>query len=81
MRKYQKEIFSAVISKRDWMGNNVGIITTDNKTIVTYYWTTIAVVDHKKKTAELSNGGYYNASTTTRINAVKQACDYLGYTY
>lgn len=81
MRKYQEEIYSAVINKRDWIGSNVEVVTKNNVTKVKYYWTIIAVVNHNEKTAKFNNGGYTNASTTARINAVKEACDYFGYKY
>ena len=81
MRKYQEEIYSAVINKRDWMGSNVEVVTKNNVTKVKYYFTTIAVVNHETKSAEFNNGGYTNAATTARINAVKEACDYFGYKY
>ena len=35
MRKYQEEIYSAVINKRDWMGSNVNVET--NNGITTFY--------------------------------------------
>ena len=81
MRKYQEDIYSAVINKRDWMGSNVEVVTKNNVTKVKYYRTTIAVVNHETKSAEFNNGGYTNAATTARINAVKEACDYFGYKY
>jgi len=81
-RKYQEEIYSAVINKtRDWMANNVSILTKNGITEVVYYRTKIAVVNHNTKSAKFDNGGYTNAATTARINAVKEACDYLGYKY
>jgi hypothetical protein len=81
MRKYQEEICSAVINKSDWMGSNVEVVTEKNITKVRYYLTTIAVVNHNTKSAKFNNGGYTNAATTARINAVKRACDYFGYNY
>ena len=81
MRVYQQEICSAVINKRDWMGSNVEVVTKGNVTKVRYYWTTIAVVNHNTRSAKLDNGGYTNAATAARINAVKEACNHLGYSY
>ena len=81
MRKYQEDICSAVINKSDWMGSNVEVVTEKNVTKIRYYWTTIAVVNHNTKSAKFNNGGYTNAATTARINAVKRACDYFGYNY
>ena len=81
-RKYQEEIYSAVINKtRDLMANNVSILTKNGITEVVYYRTKIAVVNHNTKSAKFDNGGYTNAATTARINAVKEACDHLGYNY
>ena len=82
MRKYQEEIYSAIVNKRDWMGNNVEVVTNNNVTKVRYYWTTIAVINHNTRSAKLNNGGYTNAATTARINAVKMAVvDYFGYKF
>ena len=79
-RKYQEDIYTAVLDKRDFMGGNVIITTTNNVTEVVFYRTKIAVIDHNKKTVHYDNGGYTNAATTARINAVKAACeDHLYY--
>ena len=75
MRKYQEDIFVAVLDNRDFMGGNVTITTTNNVTEVVYYRTKIAVIDHNKKTVHYDNGGFTNAATTARINAVKAACE------
>jgi len=81
MRQYQTEIYSAVYGKRNWGGSNVVVTTENNITKVYYYGNQIGVIDHNVKTAKLDNCGYYNASTTARINAIKMACDDMGYTY
>lgn len=81
MREYQKEIYSAVINKRDWMGSNVEVVTKNNVTKVKYYGNQIARVNHTNKSATFDNCGYTNAATTARINAVKEACNSLGYNY
>ena len=81
MRKYQEKICSAVINKTDWMGSNTEVVTKNNVTKVRYYWTVIATVNHSRRFAEFDNGGYTNAATTARINAVKEACDHLGYNF
>ena len=78
-RKYQENIYAAVLDKRDFMGGNVTIATTNNVTEVVFYRTKIAVIDHKKKTVHYDNGGFTNAATTARINAVKAACERLYY--
>jgi hypothetical protein len=81
-RKYQEEIYSAVINKtRDLTANNVSISTKNGITEVVYYRTKIAVVNHNTKSAKFDNGGYNTASTIARINAVKEACNHLGYDY
>ena len=36
-------------------------------------------INHNEKTAKFNNGGYTNAATTARINAVKLAVERLGY--
>ena len=80
MRKYQEEIYSAIINKGDWAGSNVVVTTKDNVTNVYFYGSLIGVVDHNKKTVKYDNCGYNNACTTARINAVKMAAEnYYGY--
>ena len=81
MRKNQEKIYSAIASRRNWMGENTSVTTNSGITKVVYYWTTIAVIDHNKKTAKIDNGGYNTVSTTSRINAVKMFCDDNHYTY
>ena len=81
MRDYQASIYSALVNKKNWGGSNVVVTFENGVSKVTYYWTTIAVVDHEKKTAKLDNGGVENAATTARINAVKEFCKDYGYTY
>lgn len=80
MRQYQENIISAILSRKDFMGGNTSVKTDGNKTIVTYYWVIIGVIDHENKTVHYDNGGYTNAATTARINAVRIACENeLGY--
>ena len=79
MRDYQEKIMSAIISRKDWGGSNVVVVTINNVTKISYYGSTIGVVDHNKKTAECSNCGFFNASTTARINAIVMSCNELGY--
>jgi len=78
-RSYQQSIYDAVINKKNWGGSNVVVLTEDNITKVYFYGNKIAVVNHTTKTATYDNCGYNNACTTARINAVKAACDELGY--
>lgn len=79
LRDYQKQICQAVFNKRDWAGSNVVVKTTDGFTSVYFYGNKIAEVNHTAKTATYDNCGYNNACTTARINAVKMACEELGY--
>ena len=81
MRKNQEKIYDAIANRRDWIGENTNVSTKGGITKVVYYWTTIAVIDHNKKTAKIDNGGYNTTSTTSRINAVKMFCDDNHYTY
>jgi len=78
-RGYQQSIYDAVVSKKNWGGSNVVVSTEDNITKVYFYGNKIAVVNHTTKTATYDNCGYNNACTNARINAVKAACDELGY--
>jgi len=81
MRSYQEEIINALINKKDWMGSNTNVETKNGVTEVTFYRTKIAVVNHGTKTATFDNGGWKNAATTARINAVKEFCNNHCYTY
>lgn len=78
-RDYQERIYDAVVRKKNWAGSNVIVRTEDNITKVYFYGNKIAVVNHTTKTATYDNCGYNNACTNARINAVKAACDELGY--
>ena len=78
-RNYQESIYDAVINKKNWGGSNVVVLTEGNITKVYFYGNKIAVVNHTTKTATYDNCGYNNACTNARINAVKAACDELGY--
>jgi len=78
-RSYQQSIYDAVINKKNWGGSNVVVLTEDNITKVYFYGNKIAVVNHTTKTATYDNCGYNNACTNARINAVKAACEELGY--
>lgn len=79
MRGYQEKIMNAVINKSNWGGCNVLVNTTDNVTKVSFYGNLIATVNHSEKSAKYYNCGYNNACTSARINAVKMACEKLGY--
>ena len=81
MRKYQEDIYTAIVNKQDWFGNNVSVTTKKGITEVIFYRTKIAVVNHNTRTAKFNNGGFNNAATTARINAVKMVCDKLKYKY
>ena len=78
-RSYQQNIYNAVIGKKNWGGSNVVVLTENNVTKVYFYGNKIAVVNHTTKTATYDNCGYNNACTNARINAVKAACEELGY--
>ena len=81
MRKNQEKIYDAIANRRDWIGENTNVSTKGGITKVVYYWTTIATIDHKRKTAEITNGGHNTTSTTLRINAVKKFCEDYHYNY
>ena len=81
MRAYQEEIINALYNRGNWMGNNTNVETKNGVTEVTFYRTKIAVINHGTKTATFDNGGWTNAATTARINAVKEFCNDYGYTY
>ena len=81
MRAYQEDIINAIYSKKTWGGSNVVVKTENNVTEVFFYGNKIAVINHNTKSATFDNCGYNNASTTARINAVKEFCNDYGYNY
>jgi hypothetical protein len=82
MRKYQEEIYNALVSKKKaWGGSNSVVNTDKNISVIFYYGNKIAIVNHETKCATFDNCGYNNASTTARINAVKEFCNDYGYNY
>jgi hypothetical protein len=81
MRKYQEAIYSAIVRRGTWGGNNSVVTTKGCVTEVYYYGSKIAVVNHIDKTATLDYCGYHTVSTGARINAVKEFCERYGYKY
>lgn len=75
MRQYQEDIYNALVKKGNWFGNKTGVATSCGGVSEVYYcMNKIAVVDHHKKSAKLDNCGFTNASTTARLNAVRDFC-------
>lgn len=82
MRQYQADIYNALLKKGNWFGNKISVVTSCGGVSEVYYcMNKIAVVNHNTKCATFDNCGYNNASTTARINAVKEFCNDYGYTY
>lgn len=82
MRQYQEDIYNALVNKSDWYGNKTCVETSRSGISEIHYCSSkIGVVNHMEKTAKLDNCGYTNASTTARINAIKEFCNDYGYTY
>ena len=82
MRKYQEEIYNALAKKaKAWGGSNSVVSTDKNVSEVYYYGNKIAVVNHNTKCATFDNCGFNNASTTARINVVKEFCNDYNYNY
>jgi hypothetical protein len=81
MRKNQEKIYNAIAARGFWNAENTSVTTNGDVTKVVYYCTTIAVIDHSKKTAKIDNGGYNTVSTTSRINAIKKFCEDYSYKY
>jgi hypothetical protein len=81
-RKYQQEIYDALVKKAKACGGSNSVVkTNDSVSEVYYYGNKIAVVRHDTKCATFNNCGFNNASTTARINAVKEFCNDYGYNY
>lgn len=82
LRLYQREIIKALIDGEDYAGNDVVIRTNIiGITNVYYYGNKVATIYYREKRAEFNNCGFDNACTTARINAVKLACDKMGFKY
>ena len=81
MKKYQKEIYSAIMNRNNWFGNNTGVTTSDGVTTIMYYNTTIGKINHRNKTAEFTCGGWDTLTTRMRIYAAEEACNRLGYVF
>ena len=80
MRVYQENIYSALISKRNWCGNNTQVINKGNGvTEIIYYWSKIGEIDHNKRTAILDHCGYHTVSTSSRLKAIREFCNNYDY--
>ena len=79
MRDYQISICQAIVNKRTWGGNNTVVQTEKGVTKIYFYGNLIGVVNHGDETVKCDNCGYNTASTTARINAIKDAGIELGY--
>jgi hypothetical protein len=76
MRKYQEEMYEALVNKKDYYANNVVISTNDdNVTNIYFYGSKIGSINHANKSYSVDHCGFHNACTTARINVIKMVCD------
>ena len=78
MRKIEKNMNSAIWSKKNWAGSNTTVITEDDggtigaESYVYLHGNHIATYTHKIKELQLFDGGWQSNTTKSRLNAL---CD------
>jgi len=70
MRKIEKQMNSAIWSKKNWAGSNTTVITEDNISTVMLHGNHIATYYHDKKELSLFDGGWQSNTTKSRLNAL-----------
>ena len=72
MRQIEKNMNSAIWSKKNWAGSNTTVITEDNISTVMLHGNHIATYYHDTKELTLFDGGWQSNTTKSRLNAL---CD------
>ena len=72
MRQIEKNMNSAIWSKKNWAGSNTTVITEDNISTVMLHGNHIATYYHDTKELALFDGGWQSNTTKSRLNAL---CD------
>ena len=72
MRQIEKNMNSAIWSKKNWAGSNTTVITEDNISTVMLHGNHIATYYHDTKELALFDGGWQSNTTKSRLNALCQ---------
>jgi len=70
MRKIEKQMNSAIWSKKNWAGSNTTVITEDDISTVMLHGNHIATYYHDTKELTLFDGGWQSNTTKSRLNAL-----------
>ena len=70
MRQIEKNMNSAIWSKKNWAGSNTTVITEDNISTVMLHGNHIATYNHNTKELQLFDGGWQSVTTKSRLNAL-----------
>ena len=70
MRQIEKNMNSAIWSKKNWAGSNTTVITEDNISTVMLHGNHIATYFHDTKELSLFDGGWQSNTTKSRLNAL-----------
>jgi len=70
MRKIEKQMNSAIWSKKNWAGSNTTVITVDDISTVMLHGNQIATYFHDTKELQLFDGGWQSNTTKSRLNAL-----------
>ena len=70
MRKIEKQMNSAIWSKKNWAGSNTTVITEDDISTVMLHGNHIATYYHNTKELALFDGGWQSNTTKSRLNAL-----------
>ena len=70
MRQIEKNMNSAIWSKKNWAGSNTTVITEDNVSTIMLHGNHIATYYHDTKELTLFDGGWQSNTTKSRLNAL-----------
>ena len=70
MRKIEKNMNSAIWSKKNWAGSNTTVITENDISTVMLHGNHIATYYHDTKELALFDGGWQSNTTKSRLNAL-----------
>ena len=70
MRQIEKNMNSAIWSKKNWAGSNTTVITEDNISTIMLHGNHIATYYHDTKELTLFDGGWQSNTTKSRLNAL-----------
>ena len=70
MRQIEKNMNTAIWSKKNWAGSNTTVITEDNISTVMLHGNHIATYYHNTKELALFDGGWQSNTTKSRLNAL-----------